>query len=272
MRLAVSNIAWHPAEDDAVLDVLREQGVDAIEIAPTRLWADPASVSESEAREASARFADAGLSTVSFQSLLFARPDLTVFDDEGRRAELVDYLRLIAGLAGAMGAGRLVFGSPKSRTVPDAMPPEEAFDIGVEFFRAAGHAAAEEGTMLCIEPNPPAYACNYITTAAEGIALVEAVASPGFGLHLDAAGLVLAGDDPAAAARSAGRLVKHVHASAPQLGELENDVVDHDGFARALAEIGYGGIVSIEMRAGAEGTNVDRVTRAVELARSAYGD
>ncbi len=271
MRIAVSNIAWPAEEDDEVDRVLADAGVDAIEIAPTRIWPEPATVSEQDARAEAARRQDAGLETVSFQSLLFARPHLGLFDGAGSRAELLDYLRAISRLAGWMGARRMVFGSPKNRIVPAGMQPAEAFGIAVEFFRAAGLAAAEEGTMLCIEPNPPAYACNFVTTAADGIALVEAVGSDGFGLHLDAAGLVLAGDDPAEAARAAGPLVQHVHASAPQLGELETEVVDHAGFAAALEDVGYQGLVSIEMRAGARGENAARVAAALELARDAYG-
>jgi D-psicose/D-tagatose/L-ribulose 3-epimerase len=270
VRLAVSNIAWTADEDYAVHAALVESGIDAIEVAPTRMWADPGAVPRGAGEAEAARLLDQGLEVVSFQSLLFARPDLTVFDDQDLRATLVEYLRRITVLAGAMGAGRMVFGSPKSRQVPVGMSPDEAFDVAVGFFRAAGDAAAAEGTMLCIEPNPPEYACNFVTTGAQGAALVEAVDSPGFGLHLDAAGLVLAGDDPASAARAAGSLVQHVHASAPQLGELESEVVDHRGFGAALHDIGYDRLVSIEMRAGAPGDNVSRVLRGVALARDSY--
>ena len=197
-------------------------------------------------------------------------PGVRVVETLGTDPELLDYLGRISRLAGAMGARRLVFGSPKARIVPDGMPAEQAFDVATAFFRSAGDRAADADTMICIEPNPPAYACNFVTTAEEGARLVAAVDSPGFGLHLDAAGLVLAGDDPAAAARAFGPLVEHVHASAPQLGELEREAVDHDAFASALGDIGYSGIVSIEMRSGEAGRNAGRVRAAVALARSAY--
>lgn len=38
MKLAVSNIAWSGSEDEAALDMLLEEGIRAIEIAPTRIW------------------------------------------------------------------------------------------------------------------------------------------------------------------------------------------------------------------------------------------
>jgi hypothetical protein len=38
-RLAISNIAWDPSEDDAVAAVLHRHGVTGVEIAPTK-WRD----------------------------------------------------------------------------------------------------------------------------------------------------------------------------------------------------------------------------------------
>ena len=38
-RLAISNIAWDPVDDDAIVDVLAREGVTGIEIAPTK-WRD----------------------------------------------------------------------------------------------------------------------------------------------------------------------------------------------------------------------------------------
>ena len=41
MKLAVSNIAWSVAEQDAILAALPELGVTGVEIAPTVLWMPP---------------------------------------------------------------------------------------------------------------------------------------------------------------------------------------------------------------------------------------
>ena len=49
MRLAFSNIAWLPAEDDAIARELAHLRFDAVEIAPTRYWPRPVEVKEREA-------------------------------------------------------------------------------------------------------------------------------------------------------------------------------------------------------------------------------
>ncbi|GAA4355552.1 sugar phosphate isomerase/epimerase family protein [Angustibacter luteus] len=270
MALAVSNIAWEAAEEPIVAAELARLGVQAVEVAPTKVFADPLRVSDAEVAGYRQFWADHGVRVVAFQSMLFGHPELTVFDGAQTRAATTAHLVGFLDLAERLDAGVLVFGSPRNRRVPDAMTAEQVDDIAVAFFSDLGREAAERGVLLCIEPNPPAYDCNFVTTAGEGAALVAAVDSPGFGLHLDAAGMTLAGDDVHAAITAAPGL-RHFHVSAPQLGEPEEDVVDHASAARALGEVGYAHHVSIEMRSVPGGDTVDRVARAVGLARRHYG-
>lgn len=272
MRLSVSNIAWLPEEDEDVFGGLLSEGIDALEIAPTRFWSDPTLADLGAAARLARRHARLGLEILSFQSLLFARPELRLFGSAADRAQMLDYLVRIADLAHAMEVRRMVLGSPKNRFVPESMSTSESMDIAVEFFGVLGAECADRGSVLCIEPNPTDYGCNFVTTSSDGIALVDAVASEGFGLHLDVAGLVMAGEDPAVAVHAADTRVRHVHASAPWLAELEDRTVDHRTFGAALTATGYAGVVAIEMRAGEAGSNRNRVLDAVRLARGAYED
>lgn len=270
MKIAVSNIAWAPEEETSVADMLQVLGVQSVEIAPTKSFADPTATSASERATYTGFWAQRDIEIVAFQSMLFGRPELQVFGDAVTRAETVDVLSRFIELAGALGASRLVFGSPKNRIIPEDMSSLEAEELAVSFFAALGAVAVDNNTLFCVEPNPTAYGCNFITNAADGLALVRAVDNPGFGLHLDAAGMTLAGDDLAESIRQAGSQLAHFHASAPQLGPLENVIVDHARAAKALREIGYGGHVSIEMRPGTSGAAVSDVAAAVSLARSEY--
>lgn len=270
-RLAVSNIAW-PAEDEArVAAALAGLGVREVEIAPTKVFADPTRVTDAQAHEYQVFWADHGISICAFQSMLFGRPDLVLFGDQRTRTALRDHLARYLELAGRLGARNLVFGSPRNRQVPDTLPPEQAEDIATGFFRDIGALAADNGTCFCLEPNPVAYDCNYVTTATAGIHLVERVNHPGFRLHLDTAGMTLAGDDITESITAAAPVLNHFHISAPHLGELDDTHVDHAAAAAALTAIHYTGNVSIEMRPGETGHSVDRVTRAITLARQHYG-
>lgn len=265
IQLAVSNIAWNPEEDDTVGLLMRAEGAEGVEIAPTKWRADPLGASAVEVAEYRRAWEDRGLRIVSMQSLLFGRPELQLFGDT--RGELADFLMRIIDLGAALGAHALVFGSPKNR-VRGSMSPVEAMSRAVDFFRPLGEHAAERDVMLCIEANPPEYGCDFVTTTAEAIMLADAINSRGIGVNGDLGGMTMSGDEPHATLAAANGLLGHFHASEPQLAELGAEA-DHDSAGEALRAVGYERWISIEMRGG--GDNVARVGRAVRLAKASYG-
>jgi D-psicose/D-tagatose/L-ribulose 3-epimerase len=269
VRLAVSNIAWDRAEEGEVAARLSAAGVRQVEIAPTRAWDRPLEATRTEVGAYRRWWADRDFEIVALQSLNYGRPDLALFDTATRRAEMLAYLEGIVRLGGALGARVFVFGSPRSRLVGERAPAE-AYAIAVDFFRRLGDTALDVGGCLCIEPNPVVYGADFVTDTRSGVDLTAAVNHPGFGLHLDAAGLTLAGDDPAQAVRAALPFLRHFHISAPHLAEVGPGQVRHEVLARELADGGYAATVSIEMRPGDAGTNPDRVERAVRFAASVY--
>jgi glycosyltransferase involved in cell wall biosynthesis len=181
MKLAISNIAWTNEEEADVAAKLQELGVRYIEIAPTKIWSDPTKATIEQINEYIEWWKKYDIEIVAFQSMLFARPDLKMFESSELRDETRQYLADFLRLAGDMGASRLVFGSPKNRQ-RGGMSTEEADDIANRFFSELGDVAKQYNTMLCIEPNAPQYNCDYITTADEGARLVRTINSEGFGL------------------------------------------------------------------------------------------
>lgn len=270
MKLAVSNIAWPSAAQDAVLAALRELGVTAIEVAPTKLFSDPSAATSAEVDAARGWWADQGFSIVAAQALLFGKPELTLFDSAETCERTLDYLARVLAVCGRLGAGACVFGSPKNRRRGD-LPEAEARDTAVSFFRRlAGHAAAV-GTTVVLEANPPRYSADFVTRAADAIELVRAVDHPAFRLHLDTACMTLA-DDPLAATFDAGEsLLGHFHVSEPDLAPPgPGGSVDHAAFAAELSRRGYAGWVSLEMREPTPFT-VEAVSAAVRFVKDVYG-
>ena len=253
MRIGISNLAWRREEDAALL---AEVAVDALEVAPTKLWDEPLALPA----EALAAYRAEAPPIAALQALLFGRPELHVFDESRERT--LAHLRGMCDLAVALGASVLVFGSPANRR-QEGRPLE----LAVSFFRDLGAYAASVGVCVCVEPLPPELGTDFVTTAAEAAELVEAVASPGFGLHLDSASLHLTGDDPRDAIRPG---LRHFHASEVGFGPLGSTGVDHERCAEALRHAGFDGVVSIEMLA-ADGPNRDHVLASVEYARRIYG-
>lgn len=270
MRVAASNIAWEPADDAAVARALLSRGVSFVEVAPTKRWPDLRGVTVAEAREYGAYWAGLGLPVRSTQSLLFGRPELRLFGGATERRTLVEHLCHVVELGAAMGAVAQVFGSPRNRR-REQLPASDALVVAAEAFSEVGRRAVDAGTCVCLEANPERYGADFLTTAAEAAALVAMVDSPGVRLHLDTACMALAGDDAVAEVRSGAPLLRHVHLSEPDLGPVGDPRPAHTELAAALREVGYAGLVSVEMRP-ASGDPVAALARAAGYTVDVFGD
>ena len=269
MKVSISNIAWDAAEDGHVAALLNEFRIKGLELAPTKIWDAPAEAEATAVNRYRDYWARRGVEIVAFQSLLFGRPELTIFDTAEARENTVAYLTSIIGLAGSLGAKVLVFGSPKNRIV-GTLSPARAMEVAVNFFSRLGEVAADHGVRFCIEPNPATYGCDFVRTAAEGLELVRRVNHPGFGLHLDSGALTLNGEDYERALETCFDWLTHFHISEPNLGLVGQSQTDHRRIARALSRLGYGNWVSIEMRNNLTNPNPGAVRSALDFVTSTY--
>lgn len=268
LTLSVSQIAWHPFEEDTVAQLLAEIGVDFVELAPPRVFADTSRPQLAEALNCIDYWNRYGISPIAFQSLLFGHPGLRIFSTSEERASAREFLERLIHVAADMGIRTLVFGSPKNRIVPTNMGRAEAETIAADFFGQLGELASELGTTVCIEPNPKQYDCNFITTAQEGRDFVNFVDSDGFKLHLDIAGMWLSGESVSSSISQCRDVLEHFHMSAPELGPVERNGLPYAEAFESLRSTSYAKAISIEMRAGQSG-NETRVMNAVQYLRDA---
>ena len=272
MRLAVSNIAWPPEADGEAAAILVEGGISAVEVTPARVSDSAEPRDPRRVRHYRRFWEDRGLPIVAMQALLFGHGDLVLFGDPAIRVRLLDHLSAVIDLAATIGATNLVFGSPRNRS-RGALDHKTADAIAERFFRQLAGRAADRGVNILIEPNPPAYGCDFLVDARETIAFVERVNVAGLGVHLDSGAMHLAGEQPEEAVRAAGSRLRHFHASEPGLVPLGEGRVDHVPIASALHDAGYEGHVSIEMVQARDGRSwQERLRRAIARAQAAYGD
>jgi len=268
VKLAVSNIAWDAAADDAAAAVLAREGVRGIEIAPTKWRDDPYAAPAGDVAALRGRWEDRGLPIVALQSLMFGRPELQLLAGDHERAALIDHLRKVADFAAGVGARSLVFGSPKNR-VRGGRSMADAMAIARDTFRVLATYAHERSVVFCIEANPPEYGCDFITRTAEAVELCRLVDDPAVRVNADLGGMMLAGEDPADAIARAAPYLGHVHASEPQLARLSS-MAAHERAATALIAIEYSSWVSIEMRAAERAAQMTALETAIRAAKRAY--
>lgn len=261
--LSVSNIAWHPEEEEAAAALLARCGVRHVDIAPGRYFPDPAAARGREIAAVRDWWGERGFTIAGMQALLFGTSGLNLFDDgEGR---MLDRLKAVCRLAGALGVPALTFGSPRQRD-RGGLSDAQAEEIAVAFFSGLGDAAAAAGVVFCLEPNAPAYGCNFMTNTAETARVVRAVGHPAIRLQLDIGNMALNGEEPGPVIAEVAPLVGHIHLSEPMLAPLGQG--QHDQAASAIAAHLPGRVKTIEM-VRAE-TGLAAVEAAVAFAARVY--
>lgn len=267
MPISFSHIAWPPGDESTALVLLKKLGINEIEVAPLRAFGEPLNATETTVRERAAWYCNQGFKVGSFQALLFGTEGLELFGDASGRRRMKETLIAVGRIAGWAGAGPMVFGSPKNR-LKRTLSHQQALTQACEIFREVGDACAAAGSCLVIEANPEAYGADFCNTLAQAAELVEAVNSPGFGLHVDAGGMALGEDDFEETLRQSASLIRHVHASQPNLISFAAPDPIHARIAKILHETGYTGSIAIEMRAQPDG--LDAVPQAVDAVKNIY--
>ncbi len=269
MKLCISNIAWPEEASDEVADLLREEKVTGIEVAPTKLLGPPAEATDADIEAKRNHWQSIGLPIVAAQALLFGRNDLLLFADPQTRRNTLEHLKRVVRGVGKLGAKAQVFGSPKNR-FRGSVSMSEAWPIAIEFFRELGEAAVAFDTQVVLEANPVEYGADFLTNTVDTLQLVRDINHPGIALHIDTACMYMAGDDPESLMKEAGALFRHFHVSERNLGLVGSTPFPHEQFARALKSVDYQGWISIEMRAP-EPFTIDAIRKVVRLVRETYG-
>lgn len=272
MKLSVSSIAWQDGEEAEALAILHAHDVEAIELVPRRVAGDPPG-DPAMWRKAREEWTGASLVPCAFQAILYgyARP-MHLFQDEAQARNLLDHLSFVSQAAGAMGIGAIIFGSPKQRWVDEALISHaEAYRHAIDFFRKAGAVAAKAGTCICMEPNPAAYNCNFLTHTLEAARFVRDVDSAGIGLNLDAGTLAMNSEPVEETWGAVQDVVRHVHISDPHLKPvgMGGDAV-HRELARMLVQTEYAGFVSLEMGRSGDASWQGDLDRALTFVRNVY--
>lgn len=269
MRISFSNLAWDAHEDEAVARLLRDYEVDAVDIVPTKYFADLRHASADDVQRVRAWWMERGIEPVGMQSLLFGTEGLNVFAAAPVQQAMLDHLAAVCRIGGELGATRLVFGSPRNRD-RSGLTDEATQAMAVEFFRRLGDIAHSSGVVICMEPNPPAYGCNFVTDANQAAQFVTDVEHPAIRMQLDIGAITMNGEDVDAVARQHASLIGHVHASEPMLVPLGDGGGRHDLAGQAVARALPHHIVTIEMVATRNEPHLAAMERALEIAVRHY--
>jgi len=224
----------------ANVEAAKAAGFDYVELATTEI----AGLADADFEQAAARIRQAGISTPAAN--LFLPPTLKVTGPAIDQDQQMAYVRKAFTRLARLGTQIVVFGSGPARMVPDGFPKDRAFQQLVEFGRRIAPEARARGITITVEPQRHEET-NIINSAAEGLALVNAIDDPNFQLMIDFYHLASEKEDPAIVLR-AGAHIRHLHTANPDGRVFPRtwEEYDYAPFFAALRQIGYDKRISVE--------------------------
>jgi len=226
----------------------REEGFEGIEVAPFTIFGDFSDTSIGRAiPEANHILKEEGLEFVGFHWLLakpeglhLAAPDLFI------RSRTWDHLRFMLDCAGAFGGGKLVLGSPRQRSTPAGMKPDQVKGIlGEELARLADYAASCN-SMILLEALSPDQT-DIVTSLEEATAIVKEIDRASIRTMLDFHNARNEKRAPHLLVDEYWPFIAHVHLNETAGGPPGSGDTDYASSLCSLMRHGYGGWLSIEI-------------------------
>ncbi|MCE5186553.1 MAG: sugar phosphate isomerase/epimerase [Planctomycetaceae bacterium] len=177
----------------------------------------------------------------------FIPAELKCVGPEANPAGVVAYAGTAFARAKQAGVKRIVFGSGKSRAIPEGFDRAKARQQFVDILRQMGPLAGENDVVVIIEPLNTKET-NFINSVAEGAEIAKEANHPNICVLADFYHMALENESPDSI-RQAGPMLKHCH-----IAEKENRLApgttayDFTPYFKALKDIGYNGGISIEGR------------------------
>jgi sugar phosphate isomerase/epimerase len=271
MEFAICNEIFRDWKIDDVLAYCARLGYNAIEIAPFTLANAVTDISRPErerirdtARKHGIKIAGLHWLLVKPEGLYINHPDAEMRSKTARYfCDLVDFCADIGGKV-------MVAGSPKQRNIMPGVTPQQAEDWALETFRQAVALAETRGVTICFEPLGPAET-NFMNTAAQAIAFVQKLKSPAFKIILDVKAMCSETKTIPQIVRESWPDFAHFHANDKNLKGPGFGDIDFKPIAGVLKEVGYNGLVSVEVFDFAEGPEVI-ASKSLDYLRAVFGD
>ncbi len=271
MRIAISNIAWDVSDDELVAALLHKYGVNAIDIAPGKYFSNPQKATSTDISWVRKQWTRRGIEITGMQALLFGTTGLNLFGSPAVRIAMLTHLDAVCRIGAELGATRLVFGSPKNRD-RTGLSDTQAETMAVEFFQRLGDCANTYGVQFCLEPNPPCYGANFMTTSADTAVVVRQVAHPAIRMQLDSGAITINGEAVGQIIADYAPLIGHIHASEPNLAILGDGGCNHRVVGCALKVVFPDSLITIEMLAAKQEPPLHAIERALQVAIRYYRD
>ena len=259
MKLAISNIAWSKEYDEEMYEFLSKNGIEGLEIAPTRIFEKNPYTHVSEIKDYAQKLKEKyNLTICSMQSIWYGKTqNIFLMDND----DLLLYTKKCIDFASAIECRNLVFGCPKNRNIPEGHDHSEVFG----FFRQIGNYAYEKNTFFSLEPNPTIYNTNFMNHTNDAIKEVELLNNPGIKVNFDLGTVIYNKEN---VMNYDSKYINHIHISEPFLKPIELKKI-HGILKEWIIKNKYDNYVSIEM---GNCNDIEMVKRTILKVKELFND
>lgn len=270
MKFGICNEIFKDWKIDDVFTYCAKIGYDAVEVAPFTLAkyvTDIPAAERTRIREAAAK---AGIAISGIHWVLVQAEGMYLTSpDTATRERTAKYFGDLVDFCADIGGKIIVVGSPKQRSLLPGVSYEQAWAWAREVFRPAVKLGEKRGVTICFEPLP-AEDTNFINTAEEAIRFTRELGSPNFKVILDVRAMSHEAKPVPQILRESKGEFAYVHANDKNLKGPGFGAVDFVPIAAALRDVGYDGVVSVEVFNFDEGPEAI-ATRSLEYLKRVFG-
>lgn len=260
IKLSISNIAWEKNRDEEMYKYLKQNNIEGLEIAPTRILEESPYEKIGQAKEYSEQIKrEYNLDIISMQSIWFGKTQ-NIFENDTNANELIEYTKKAIDFADTIGCTNLVFGCPKNRNIKDY---DRDYEKAIQFFRQIGEYARNKNIVIAVEPNPTIYNTNFLNYTEEAIQFVKKVNLDSIKVNYDL-GTVIYNEEDIKILEENIQYINHIHISEPNLALIEKRDL-HKQLISILEKCNYDKYISIEMK---KNDDIEKVKETIEYVKS----
>jgi len=227
---------WSKAECTAAVENTAELGYDFLEIPLLDPWR--VDVAFTRSRLEAARLGATCSLGLSPESDISSEDPAAV----ARGEALLDRALAVTGEIGGTHLSGVIHSAMAKYMAPAT---ERGRDNAVAVLSRLAEKAKAAGVTVGLEA-VNRYESNLVNTAAQAVAMIEAIGADNVVAHLDSYHMNIEEGHVAGAIRKAGRHVGYYHVGESHRGYLGTGTIDFDAAFRALAEIGFDGPIAFE--------------------------
>ncbi len=245
MRYAVCNELFGAMDFAVSCGIIAEAGFQGIEIAPYTLGQDPSALGTKKISALRRAMEGSGLAFAGMHWLLASPPGLHLASaDAPTRRRTIDFLKAMCDLAGGLGGGMLVLGSPRQRGSQHVPAARAMAHLGEALSECGPHAAAC-GSMILLEALDSTQT-DVVNTLSEAASVIASIGSTGVGGMFDFHNTGSETEPWPELIRRYSPIIEHVHANESDGTSPRRGGSDLAPSFAALRDIGFSGWVSVE--------------------------